>query len=202
MRAAAPPGLEMTELFDQSIFVRAAIGGVIKEGVIAAPAHRHHDPALSGQLAQHLYRHGVDPLSILASLSIFKSARLHPERDDAGRPRARDWHSGGRCHVELETFTEISHGKPIQRAILDGAQQIAMPAFVSTLAICIVFVSVVFLTGPAKYLFTPCARRRLRHARVVSPFARTLVPVMVKYLIRGHEGEKPRPIFHPDSGIV
>ena len=60
--------------------------------------------------------------------------------------------------VEIENIhRNLAQGKPLQQAILDGAQQIAVPAFVSTLAICIVFVSVVFLTGPAKYLFTPLA---------------------------------------------
>src|SRR5205085_12425178 len=70
-------------------------------------------------------------------------------------------------------------------------QQIAVPAFVSTLAICIVFVSVVFLTGPAKYLFTPLALAVVFAMLASYLLSRTLVPVMVKYLIRGHEGEKP-----------
>src|SRR4029077_16119255 len=87
----------------------------------------------------------------------------------------------------------LAQGKPIQRAILDGAQQIAVPAFVSTLAICIVFVSVVFLTGPAKYLFTPLALAVVFAMLASYLLSRTLVPVMVKYLIRGHEGEKPAP---------
>ncbi len=80
----------------------------------------------------------------------------------------------------------------MQRAILDGAQQIAVPAFVSTLAICIVFVSVVFLTGPAKYLFTPLALAVVFAMLASYLLSRTLVPVMVKYLIRGHEERKTR----------
>jgi multidrug efflux pump subunit AcrB len=96
--------------------------------------------------------------------------------------------------VELENIhRNLAQGKPIQRAILDGAQQIAVPAFVSTLAICIVFVSVVFLTGPAKYLFTPLALAVVFAMLASYLLSRTLVPVMVKYLIRGHEGEKPAP---------
>ena len=94
--------------------------------------------------------------------------------------------------LSSKIFTATSQqGKPIQRAILDGAQQIAVPAFVSTLAICIVFVSVVFLTGPAKYLFTPLALAVVFAMLASYLLSRTLVPVMVKYLIRGHEGEKP-----------
>src|SRR5207244_3999778 len=88
-----------------------------------------------------------------------------------------------------------AHGNPIQPAILDVAQQIAVPSFVSPLAICIVFVSVVFLTGPAKYLFTPLALAVVFAMLASYLLSRTLVPVMVKYLIRGHEGEKPAPNF-------
>src|SRR5438874_10950015 len=73
--------------------------------------------------------------------------------------------------------------KPIRRAILDGASQIAVPALVSTLAICIVFVPVVFLTGPAAYLFTPLALAVV-FAMLASYFlSRTLVPAMVLYLL-------------------
>src|SRR5438477_414464 len=106
--------------------------------------------------------------------------------------------NGGASTVDIENIhRNLAQGKPIQRAILDGAQQIAVPAFVSTLAICIVFVSVVFLTGPAKYLFTPLALAVVFAMLASYLLSRTLVPVMVKYLIRGHEGEKPTPNFFP-----
>ena len=75
-------------------------------------------------------------------------------------------------------------GKPIVRAILDGAQQIAVPAFVSTLCICIVFVPVVFLTGAARYLFTPLALAVVFAMMASYILSRTLVPTMVKYLLR------------------
>ena len=74
----------------------------------------------------------------------------------------------------------LAQGKPIQRAILDGARQIAVPAFVSTIAICIVFVSVLFLTGPAKYLFTPLALAVVFAMLASYLLSRTLVPVMVR----------------------
>jgi multidrug efflux pump subunit AcrB len=94
--------------------------------------------------------------------------------------------------VEIENIhRNLAQGKPVQRAILDGAQQIAVPAFVSTLAISIVFVSVVFLTGPAKCLFTPLALAVVFAMPASYLLSRTLVPVMVKYLIRSHKGEKP-----------
>ena len=87
--------------------------------------------------------------------------------------------------VEIENIhRNLGQGKPIVRAILDGAQQIAVPAFVSTLCICIVFVPVVFLTGAAKYMFTPLALAVALAMMASYILSRTLVPTMVKYLVR------------------
>jgi multidrug efflux pump subunit AcrB len=100
--------------------------------------------------------------------------------------------------VEIENIhRNLAMGKPIQRAILDGAQQIAVPAFVSTLAICIVFVAVVFLNGPAKYLFTPLALAVVFAMLASYLLSRTLVPVLVKYVVGGetHEAEGARRNF-------
>src|SRR5205807_10613237 len=78
----------------------------------------------------------------------------------------------------------LAQGKPVLQAILDGAQQIATPAFVSTLCICIVFVPVIFLSGAAKYLFTPLAMAVVLAMMASYLLSRTLVPTMVKYLLR------------------
>src|SRR5437879_8235975 len=87
--------------------------------------------------------------------------------------------------VEIENIhRNLAQGKPILRAILDGAQQIAVPAFVSTLCICIGCVPVVFLTGAAKYLFTPLALAVVLAMMASYILSRTLVPTMVKYLVR------------------
>jgi len=92
--------------------------------------------------------------------------------------------------VEIENINRnIAQGKEIQRAILDGAQQIAVPAFVSTLAICIVFVPMFFLTGVARYLFVPLAEAVVFAMLASYLLSRTLVPTMAKYLLRGHEQE-------------
>jgi multidrug efflux pump subunit AcrB len=87
--------------------------------------------------------------------------------------------------VEIEnTHPQHGHAKPLVRAVLDGAQQIAAPAFVSTLSICIVFVPVLLLTGAAKYLFTPLAMAVV-FAMMASYFlSRTLIPTMVHYMLR------------------
>src|SRR5207253_3413564 len=86
--------------------------------------------------------------------------------------------------VEIENIhRNLAQGKPIVAAILDGAQQIAVPAFVSTLCICIVFVPVIFLTGAAKYLFTPLALAVVLAMMTSYLLSRTLVPTMVHYLL-------------------
>jgi multidrug efflux pump subunit AcrB len=92
--------------------------------------------------------------------------------------------------VEIENINRnIAEGKEIQKAILDGAQQIAVPAFVSTLAICIVFLPMFFLTGVARYLFVPLAEAVVFAMLASYLLSRTLVPTMAKYLLRGHEQE-------------
>src|SRR5438270_475404 len=92
--------------------------------------------------------------------------------------------------VEIENINRnIAQGKEIQHAILDGAQEIAVPAFVSTLSICIVFVPMFFLTGVARYLFVPLAEAVV-FAMLASYFlSRTLVPTMARFLLKAHEEE-------------
>src|SRR5262249_23064091 len=92
--------------------------------------------------------------------------------------------------VEIENINRnLAMGKEVEHAILDGAQQIAVPAFVSTLSICIVFVPMFFLSGVARYLFVPLAEA-VSFAMLASYFlSRTVVPTMAKYLLRGHEAE-------------
>ena len=188
MRAAAPPGLEMTELFDQSIFVRAAISGVVKEGVIAALLTATMILLFLGSWRSTFIVMVSIPLSILASLSILSLLGYTLNVMTLGGLALAIGILVDDATVELENIhRNLAQGKPIQRAILDGAKQIAVPAFVSTLAICIVFVSVVFLTGPAKYLFTPLALAVVFAMLASYLLSRTLVPVMVRYLIRGHE---------------
>jgi multidrug efflux pump subunit AcrB len=191
MRAAAPPGLEMTELFDQSIFVRAAISGVVKEGVIAALLTAAMILLFLGSWRSTFIVMVSIPLSILASLSILSLMGYTINVMTLGGLALAVGILVDDATVEIENIhRNLAQGKPIQRAILDGAHQIAVPAFVSTLAICIVFVSVVFLTGPAKYLFTPLALAVAFAMLTSYLLSRTLVPVMVKYLIRGHEADK------------
>jgi multidrug efflux pump subunit AcrB len=193
MRAAAPPGLEITELFDQSIFVRAAISGVVKEGIIAACLTATMILLFLGSWRSTFIVMVSIPLSILASLSALSLLGATLNVMTLGGLALAVGILVDDATVEIENIhRNLAQGKPIQRAILDGAQQIAVPAFVSTLAICIVFVSVVFLNGPAKYLFTPLALAVVFAMLASYLLSRTLVPVLVKYLIRGesHDGKK------------
>jgi len=192
MRAAAPPGLEMKELFDQSIFVRSAINGVVKEGLIAALLTATMILLFLGSWRSTFIVIVSIPLSILVSLCALSLLGYTLNVMTLGGLALAVGILVDDATVEIENIhRNLAQGKPVQRAILDGAQQIAVPAFVSTLAISIVFVSVVFLTGPAKYLFTPLALAVVFAMLASYLLSRTLVPVMVKYLIRGHEGEKP-----------
>ena len=95
--------------------------------------------------------------------------------------------------VEIENIhRNMGQRKPIIKAILDGAQQIAVPAFVSTLCICIVFVPVIFLTGAARYLFTPLALAVVLAMMASYLLSRTLIPTMVSYLLRGEASRYQR----------
>ena len=104
--------------------------------------------------------------------------------------------------VEIENIERnLAQGKEMKQAILDGAAQIAVPAFVSTLCICIVFVPMFFLTGVARYLFVPLAEAVV-FAMLASYFlSRTLIPTLVMYIMRGHEhrADGPKTIFGPLS---
>ncbi|MCU1263337.1 MAG: acriflavin resistance protein [Bryobacterales bacterium] len=195
-RAAAPKGLQIKELFDQSFFVRASIQGVLKEGVIAALLTAAMILLFLGSWRSTLIIAVSIPLSILSSI-IALSAMGHTLNimtlgglalaigilvDDAT--------------VTIENIHSHMGGKTLRDAVLDGASQIAVPTFVSTLTICIVFVSVVFLTGPAKYLFTPMALAVVFAMAASYLLSRTLAPLMVNYLLAKEEhSEEPRNAF-------
>jgi multidrug efflux pump subunit AcrB len=186
IRSTLPPALRVKLLFDQSIFVRAAIKGVLKEAVIAALL-----TALMILLFLGSWRSTVIvcisiPLSILTSLATLHLLNETVNVMTLGGLALAVGILVDDATVEIENIhRNLGQGKPTVRAILDGAQQIAVPAFVSTLCICIVFVPVVFLTGAAKYLFTPLALAVALAMMASYILSRTLVPTMVKYLVRG-----------------
>ncbi len=184
IRAAAPPGLEVKELFDQSLFVRAAITGVLVEGAIAACLTGLMILLFLGSWRSTLVVITSIPLSILTSLAILSAIGQTLNVMTLGGLALAVGILVDDATVEIENIhRNLGLGTRLVQAILDGAQQIATPAFVSTLSICIVFVPVVFLTGPAKYLFTPLAMAVVFAMLASYLLSRTIVPTLVRYLL-------------------
>ena len=172
-------------LFDQSLFVRAAINGVVREGLIAAGLTALMILLFLGSWRSTVIVCTSIPLSILTSCIVLWAMGHTINVMTLGGMALAVGILVDDATVEIENVhRNMGMAKPLTRAILDGAQQIALPAFVSTLAICIVFIPVLLLTGPAKFLFTPLALAVV-FAMLMSYFlTRTLVPTMVHYMLR------------------
>jgi multidrug efflux pump subunit AcrB len=176
--------LQITPLFDQSVFVRASITGVVKEAGIAAGLTGLMILLFLGSWRSTLIICISIPLSILVSIIMLWLLGQTLNVMTLGGMALAVGILVDDATVEIENIHRNLHQrKRLVQAILDGAQQIAVPAFVSTLCICIVFVPVIFITGPAKSLFTPLAMAVV-FAMMTSYFlSRTLVPTMVHYLL-------------------
>jgi len=190
IKATLPPELDITQLFDQSIFVRAAINGVLKEGVIAACLTALMILLFLGSWRSTLVVATSIPLSILCSIIILSALGQTMNLMTLGGLALAVGILVDDATVEIENIhRNLAMKKPMVRAILDGASQIAVPAFVSTLCICIVFVPIFFLSGTARFLFQPLAMAVI-FAMLASYFlSRTVVPTMVRFLLRGHLDE-------------
>ena len=183
--AGMPASLVVRPLFDQSLFVSAAIDGVIREGLIAAVLTAIMILLFLGSWRSTVIVCTSIPLSILTSCIVLWSLGYTINVMTLGGMALAVGILVDDATVEIENVhRNMGMAKALTRAILDGAQQIALPSFVSTLAICIVFVPVLLLTGPAKFLFTPLALA-VAFAMLMSYFlTRTLVPTMVHYMLR------------------
>jgi multidrug efflux pump subunit AcrB len=190
IKASLPPELDIKPLADQSIFVRASINGVIKEATIAACLTGLMILVFLGSWRSTLIIAVSIPLSILTSIIVLSALGETINIMTLGGLALAVGILVDDATVEIENINRnIAQGKEVQQAILDGAQQIAVPAFVSTLCICIVFVPMFFLTGVARYLFVPLAESVVFAMLASYLLSRTLVPTMAKYLLRGHEAE-------------
>jgi multidrug efflux pump subunit AcrB len=182
--SALPPELKVKQLFDQSLFVRAAVNGVVREAGIAALLTGLMILLFIGSWRSTVVVCISIPLSILTSLVILGFLGKTINVMTLGGMALAVGILVDDATVEIENINRnLAMKKPITRGILDGAQQIAVPAFVSTLCICIVFVPVLFLSGAAKYLFTPLAMAVVFAMLASYLLSRTLVPTMVKYLL-------------------
>ncbi len=186
-----PPQTVITPLFDQSIFVRAAIQGVVREGVVAACLTALMILLFLGSWRSTLIIAISIPLSILISITILSMLHETINLMTLGGLALAVGILVDDATVEIENINRnLAQGKQIIQAILDGAQQIAIPAFVSTLSICIVFVPMFFLTGVAKFLFVPLAEAVVFAMLASYLLSRTLVPTMAMYLLKEHHGEE------------
>ena len=206
IEAAMPPELKVRELFDQSLFVRASISGVVKEAVTAAVLTGLMILLFLGSWRSTVIVCISIPLSILTSLIILNLMGQTINVMTLGGLALAVGILVDDATVEIEnTHRNLAMKKPLVRAVLDGAQQIAIPAFVSTLSICIVFAPVLLLTGAAKYLFTPLALAVVYAMLASYMLSRTLIPTMVHYMLKpevdmyraGEHGEGGTAEGHP-----
>ena len=188
-RAAAPKGLKISELFDQSLFVRASIDGVLREGIIAACLTALMILLFLGSWRSTLIIAVSIPLSILTSIIVLSTMGQTLNTMTLGGLALAIGILVDDATVTIENIHRHMGKQSLRDAVLTGAAEIATPTFVATLTICIVFVSVVFLTGPAKYLFTPMAMAVVFAMLASYLLSRTLVPVLVHYLLRGEHEE-------------
>ena len=190
-----PPQLRITPLADQSIFVRGAISGVVREGILAGCLTGLMILVFLGSWRSTVIIAVSIPLSILVSLIVLGALGETINIMTLGGLALAVGILVDDATVEIENINRnLEEGKEVEQAILDGAAQIAIPAFVSTLSICIVFVPMFFMGGVAKYLFVPLAEAVI-FAMLASYFlSRTVVPTMAKYLLQEHDpaGEKQK----------
>jgi multidrug efflux pump subunit AcrB len=185
IQTTLPKELSISPLFDQSVFVRASVTGVVREAAIAACLTAAMILLFLGSWRSTLIVAISIPLSILSSICILGFLGETLNVMTLGGLALAVGILVDDATVEIENIHRNMHlGKPIKQAILDGAAQIATPTLVATMSICIVFVSVVFLTGPAKFLFTPLALAVVFAMMSSYLLSRTLVPVMALLMLR------------------
>jgi multidrug efflux pump subunit AcrB len=188
--SALPPELQIRPIADQSLFVRAAINGVVREAVIAACLTGLMILIFLGSWRSTLIITVSIPLSILTSIIVLSAIGETINIMTLGGLALAVGILVDDATVEVENINRnLTQGKEIIQAILDGAQQIAVPALVSTLSICIVFVPMFFLTGVARYLFVPLAEAVVFAMLASYLLSRTLVPTMARFLLKAHEEE-------------
>jgi CzcA family heavy metal efflux pump len=193
-----PRGITIKPLFDQSLFVRASIQGVLREALTAAALTAVMILIFLGDWRPTIVISISIPLSIFVSVILLSALGETINIMTLGGLALAVGILVDDATVEIENIERnLAQGKEMKQAILDGAAQIAVPAFVSTLCICIVFVPMFFLTGVAKFLFVPLAEAVV-FAMLASYFlSRTLIPTLVMYIMRGHEHKAtgPKTIF-------
>jgi multidrug efflux pump subunit AcrB len=187
MKAILPDNLDVAILGDQSIFINAAIGGVIREGVIAAALTSLMILLFLGSVRSTLIIATSIPLSVLGSIATLWALGETLNIMTLGGLALAVGILVDEATVTIENINwHLEQGKDVESAIMDGAAQIVVPAFVSMLCICIVFVPMYLLTGVSRYLFVPMAEAVMSAMVWSFILSRTLVPTMANYLLRKH----------------
>jgi CzcA family heavy metal efflux pump len=188
IRASLPPELKIAATSDQSVFVRSAIDGVIREAAIAAALTGLLILLFLGSWRSTLIITISIPLSILASIACLSAIGQTINIMTLGGLALAVGILVDDATVTIENINyHLESGKDVETAILDGAQQIALPALVSTLCICIVFIPMFLLAGIAKFLFIPLAEAVVFAMLASYLLSRTLVPTLAKFWLRAHE---------------
>jgi multidrug efflux pump subunit AcrB len=188
-----PPNLKITPLSDQSVFVRAAVSGVIREAVIAAALTALMILLFLGSWRSTIIIAISIPLSILTSVIVLSLVGETINTMTLGGLALAVGILVDDATVTIENIERfLENGYELREAILDGAAQIAVPALVSTLCICIVFLPMFFLQGVSRYLFAPLAEAVMFAMIASYILSRTLVPTLAVYLLRPKEHSPSR----------
>jgi len=201
IRPTLPSALKLSPIGDQSLFINAAIGGVVREGVIAAALTSLMILLFLGSFRSTLIIATSIPLSVLGSIATLWVLGETLNIMTLGGLALAVGILVDEATVTIENINwHLEQGKDVETAILDGAEQIVTPAFVSLLCICIVFVPMFFLTGVPRFLFVPLAEAVMSAMVWSFILSRTLVPTIAKYMLRRHDAHgdaSPPPSRNP-----
>ena len=200
IEATLPPGLDVHTTADQSLFVRAAIDGVVREAILAACLTAAMILLFLGSWRSTLIVAISIPLSILTSLVVLHALGETINIMTLGGLALAVGILVDDATVEIENINRLlPEGRPLRETILLGAQQIALPALVATLSICIVFVPIFFMRGIAGHLFRPLAEAVVFAMLASYLLSRTLVPTLVPYFFRSEKRRHRRPGAQPEN---
>ena len=183
-----PPELKMTPIGDQSVFVKGSVEGVIREAIIAAVLTGMMILLFLGSWRSTVIIAVSIPLSILSSVIVLGLLGQTINIMTLGGLALAVGILVDDATVTIENIERyLEEGNPLNEAILEGAAQISVPALVSTLCICIVFLPMFFLSGVARYLFVPLAEAVVFAMLASYILSRTLVPTLAMYLLKAHD---------------
>src|SRR6266702_27481 len=200
IKNTVPPQLDIAPLADQSIFVRGAISGVVRETLIAACLTAFMILVFLGSWRSTIIIATSIPLAILTSIIVLSAIGQTINIMTLGGLALAVGILVDDATVEVENINRNREAEPkkdMDEIVLDSASHIATPAFVSTLSICIVFAPMFLLSGVARYLFVPLAEAVVFAMLASYLLSRTIVPTMAKYLLRGDKHEAGAPSRNP-----